>query len=139
MVRDASPKSPHTRHFLLSFLVGGAICMLGQALWLCFEALGCNEDEVRALVPMSLILLTAVSTAAGVFDKLAKHAGAGAGVPITGFANAIVSPSMEHKSEGFLLGVGANLFRLAGPVLAFGSAAAMLYGAIYYFASKGGG
>lgn len=133
MVRQASPRSPHIKHFLLSFLVGGAICTLGEGLSMLYAALDFSADEVKIMVPCSLILLSAVTTALGIFDKLAKHAGAGTGVPITGFANSIVSSAMEHHCEGLVLGVGANLFRLAGPVLAYGSAVSMLFGVIYYF------
>jgi stage V sporulation protein AC len=137
MVHKASPGSPHVKNFLLAFLVGGAICALGQGLHLWFERLGFGEEQVKIMVPCALILLTALATAFGMFDKLGKHAGAGTGVPITGFANAIVAPAMEDHGEGWVLGVGANLFKLAGPVLAFGSAVSMIYGVIYYFFGRG--
>ncbi|MCL1951361.1 MAG: SpoVA/SpoVAEb family sporulation membrane protein [Oscillospiraceae bacterium] len=133
MVNKASPGSPHAKNFTLAFVVGGAICALGQGLHLLFETLGFEEEQVKIMVPCALILLTALTTALGVFDKLGKHAGAGTGVPITGFANAIVAPAMETRCEGLVLGVGANLFKLAGPVLAYGSAVATIYGVIYYF------
>ncbi len=132
MVKQTSPKSPHWKHWLLSFVVGGGICAFGEGLRLLFTHLKFSEDQVRMLVPCSLIVLTAILTAVGIFDKLAKQAGAGTGVPITGFANAVVSPAMEHRCEGFVLGVGANLFKLAGPVLAYGSAVCTIYGVIYY-------
>ncbi|MCL2300895.1 MAG: SpoVA/SpoVAEb family sporulation membrane protein [Firmicutes bacterium] len=133
MVHKASPDSPHAKNFLLAFLVGGVICALGQGFHVIFEKLGFEEEQVKIIVPCALIFLTAVFTALGVYDKLGKHAGAGAGVPITGFANAIVAPAMEYHCEGLVLGVGANLFRLAGPVLAYGSAVATIYGVIFYF------
>ncbi|MDR3313569.1 MAG: SpoVA/SpoVAEb family sporulation membrane protein [Oscillospiraceae bacterium] len=133
MVEQNSPPSPHWKHWLCSFAVGGGICAFGEGLRLLFTWLKFTEEEVRILVPVTLILLTAITTAIGVFDRLAKFAGAGTGVPITGFANAVVSPAMEHRSEGFILGVGANLFRLAGPVLVYGSAICTAYGLIYYF------
>jgi len=136
MVHKASPDSPHTKNFLLAFVVGGAICALGQGFHLLFGKLGFQEEQVKIMVPCTLIFLTAVATAFGVYDKLGKHAGAGTGVPITGFANAIVSPAMEYHCEGMILGVGANLFKLAGPVLAYGSAAATIYGVIFYFFGK---
>lgn len=132
MVQKASPASPHGKHFLLSFLVGGSICALGEGLSLLYAHWGFEQEHVKIMVPCTLIFLTAVTTALGIFDKLAKHAGAGTGVPITGFANAVVSPAMEHHSEGMILGVGANLFRLAGPVLAYGSAVSSLYGVVYF-------
>jgi stage V sporulation protein AC len=133
MVHKASPNSPHAKNFTLAFVVGGAICALGQGLHLLFAKLGFEEEQVKIMVPCALIFLTALTTALGIFDKLGKHAGAGTGVPITGFANAIVSPAMETRCEGLVLGVGANLFKLAGPVLAYGSAVATIYGVIYYF------
>ena len=133
MVHKASPNSPHAKNFLLAFLVGGAICALGQGLHLWFTKLEFSEEQVKIMVPCALIFLTALATAFGVFDKLAKHAGAGTGVPITGFANAVVAPAMEYHCEGMILGVGANLFKLAGPVLAYGSAVSTIYGVIYYF------
>ena len=132
MVHRASPNSPHLKNFLLAFLVGGAICAFGQGLYLCYEKLGFIEEQVKIMVPCTLIFLTALATAFGVFDKLGKHAGAGTGVPITGFANAIAASAMETRCEGLILGVGANLFKLAGPVLAYGSAVSTIYGVVYY-------
>ena len=133
MVKEASPKSPHTRHLTLSFLIGGLICMLGEGIAQVCQHFGVSQEQIRYIVPCVLILLAAILTAVGVFDKIGRIAGAGAGVPITGFANAIVAPAMEHHKEGMILGVGANMFRLAGPVLAFGTAVCSLYGVIYYF------
>ncbi|MCL2495223.1 MAG: SpoVA/SpoVAEb family sporulation membrane protein [Oscillospiraceae bacterium] len=137
MVHKASPDSPHAKNFLLAFLVGGAICAFGQGLYLAYEKLGFAEEQVKIMVPCTLIFLTALATAFGVFDKLGKHAGAGTGVPITGFANAIAAPAMETRCEGLILGVGANLFKLAGPVLAYGSAVSTIYGLIYFFFGRG--
>ena len=97
-----------------------------------YEKIGINGDDVKALVPITLIVIAAVLTALGVFDKIAYYAGAGTIVPITGFANSIVSPAMEFQSEGRVLGTGANMFKIAGPVLVYGSAAAVIYGIIYY-------
>ena len=132
MVHRASPPGAHAKNFTLAFLAGGAICALGQGLQLGFAKLGFGEEQVKIMVPCTLIFLTAVFTALGVYDKLGKHAGAGAGVPITGFANAIVAPAMETRCEGLVLGVGANLFKLAGPVLAYGSAVSTVYGLLYF-------
>lgn len=98
-----------------------------------YEKLGLGADDVKLLVPVTLIVAAAVLTAIGVFDKIASYAGAGTIVPITGFANSIVSPAMEFRSEGRILGTGAQMFRIAGPVLAYGSAAAVIYGLLYYF------
>ena len=133
LVKEASPKSPHAKHFVLSFLVGGFICALGEGIAQVCRALGVSQEHTRIIVPCSLVLLAAILTAVGVFDKIGRHAGAGTGVPITGFANAVVSPAMEHHKEGLVLGVGANMFRLAGPVLAYGTALSSLYGVIYFF------
>ncbi|MCL2106877.1 MAG: SpoVA/SpoVAEb family sporulation membrane protein [Oscillospiraceae bacterium] len=133
MVKLASPPSTHLKNWALSFLIGGAVCAFGEGLSLFFKHLRMSEEQARAMVPVTLIVLTAVFTAFGLYDRLAKHAGAGLGVPITGFANSIVSPAMEFQSEGRILGVGMNLFRLAGPVLVYGSAVCTLYGVIYYF------
>ncbi|MDR2526050.1 MAG: SpoVA/SpoVAEb family sporulation membrane protein [Oscillospiraceae bacterium] len=133
MVRKASPHSPRLQHWLASFTVGGAICAFAEGLRQVLLHFGRGQEEIRIIVPVTLIVLTAICTALGIFDKLAAKAGAGTGVPITGFANAVVSSAMEHRSEGFILGVGANLFRLAGPVLVYGSAVSTLYGIIYYF------
>lgn len=135
MVEEKSPPSPHFKHWLLAFLIGGCICAFGEGLRLLYTRLELGEEQVRMLVPCSLIVLTAILTAFGVFDRLAKHAGAGTGVPITGFANSIASEAMEHRCEGFILGVGANIFKLAGPVLVYGSAVCTLYGLIYYLAN----
>ena len=130
MRKKASPNSPHVKHWALSFLVGGAICAFGQGLSLCFEALNFTKEQTRLLVPCTLILLAAICTALGVFDQLGKHAGAGTAVPITGFANSIVSSAMEYRNEGFVLGVGANMFKLAGPVLVYGTAVCTIYGVV---------
>ena len=137
LVKQATPKSPHLKHWSLSFLVGGLICALGEGIFLICKAMEVPEEHAKIIVPCALILLTAILTAIGVFDKIGKHAGAGTGVPITGFANAIVSPAMEHHKEGLILGVGANMFRLAGPVLAYGTAVCSIYGVIYYFFLRG--
>jgi stage V sporulation protein AC len=137
MVKEISPTSPHLKHWALSFLVGGLICAVGEGVKQLSLKLGATEDQVKVIVPCALVLLAAVLTALGVFDKISKQAGAGTGVPITGFANAIVSPAMEHHTEGLVLGTGANMFRLAGPVLAYGTAVCTLYGLIYYFFLRG--
>lgn len=115
-----------------AFLVGGAICTLGQILLNLYKKLTGNEDVSKMLVPVTLIFLAALFTSLGLFDKLAKHAGAGTLVPITGFANAVVSPAIDTKSEGFILGVGAKIFTIAGPVILYGITAGAVYGAVYW-------
>lgn len=132
MAKKASPNSPKLKNSIKAFIIGGLICTFGQLLNYLLERLGLNEDEVKAMTPTVLIVITAILTGIGVFDKIAKHAGAGTIVPITGFANSVVSPALEFKSEGYIMGVGANLFKIAGPVIAYGTFAAVIYGAICY-------
>lgn len=132
MVKKASPPSPKLKNFILAYLVGGLICVIGQLFKELYEYLGLTEDVVKMLVPVTLIFLAALLTALKVFDNIAKHAGAGTLVPITGFANAVVSPAIEFKNEGFILGVGAKMFTIAGPVIVYGTVASVVYGIIYW-------
>lgn len=132
MADKASPNSPKLKNCIKAFLFGGAICTFGQFLNFVFERMEFSEDYVKAATPTVLIILTAILTGIGVFDKIAKHAGAGTIVPITGFANSVVSPAMEFKSEGLVLGTGANIFKIAGPVIAYGVFAGVIYGLIAY-------
>ena len=135
MVKKASPPSPKVKDFIFAYLIGGLICMIGQLFKELFVYLGLSEEVVKMLVPVTLIFLAALLTALKVFDNIAKIAGAGTLVPITGFANAVVSPAIEYKKEGFVLGVGANMFKIAGPVIAYGTIASVLYGVIYWIAN----
>lgn len=132
MAKKASPNSPVFLNCLKAFLIGGLICLFGQVLNYLFGKAGFNDEYVKALTPSVLIVLTAILTGIGVFDKIAKHAGAGTIVPITGFANSVVSPALEYKAEGIILGTGAKIFTVAGPVIAYGTAAAVIYGIIAY-------
>lgn len=132
MAKKASPPSPKAVNCVKAFLIGGLICTLGQLLNYGFERLGFSEEYVKALTPSVLIILTAILTGIGVFDKIAKHAGAGTIVPITGFANSVVSPAIEFKAEGIVMGTGAKIFTIAGPVIAYGTLAAVIYAAIAY-------
>ncbi len=136
LVHDTTPKSPLLKDCILAFIFGGAICCFGQLLKTAFTSLGLTEDEVKLAVPVTLIVITAILTGAGVFDNIAKHAGAGTAVPITGFANSVVSPAVEFSAEGKILGTGAKMFNLAGPVIVYGCSAASLYGLIYYLFLK---
>lgn len=136
IVKKASPNSPIVLDCIKAFLIGGAICCFGQLLFYIFRKSGMSLDESRSLVSISLIIITAILTGIGVFDKIAKHAGAGTIVPITGFANSVVSPAMEFKSEGFIMGTGASIFKVAGPVILYGTTAASLYGLIYFIVEK---
>lgn len=132
MVKKASPKSPKLRDFLGAYIIGGLICVLGQLLYILFENLEIKEEIIKMLVPCTLIFLAAFLTGIKVFEKIAKHAGAGTLVPITGFANAVVAPAIEFKNEGYILGIGAKIFTIAGPVILFGTIASVIYGVFYY-------
>lgn len=132
MADRASEPSPVLKDCIFAFLIGGTICMTGEVIFSLMRSRGFDETVSRTAVSVSLIVLTAVLTGAGVFDKIAKFAGAGTMVPITGFANSIVAPAMEFHSEGFVLGTAANMFKLAGPVIVFGCSASVIYGVIIY-------
>ena len=132
MTKRASPPSPKLMNLLKAFLIGGLICAIGEGFSMLYESLGADEKTVSSLVPCTLIVIAAVLTALGVFDKIARHAGAGTLVPITGFANAMSSPALDFKSEGLILGLGAKMFTIAGPVIVYGISASIIYGIIYY-------
>ena len=128
-----APRSPMGKNCLWAFLIGGGICTVGQILHDVFQNLcSFSEETAGTLTSVTLILAAVILTALGVFDNLAKHAGAGTLVPITGFANAVVSPAIDSKSEGIILGVGAKIFTVAGPVLLYGTLAGFVYGVIYW-------
>ena len=130
-----APRSPILKNCLFAFLVGGTICTLGQILRDVFQNVcSCDEETAGTLTSGSLILIAVVLTALGMFDKIAKHAGAGTLVPITGFANAVVSPAIDSRAEGLVLGVGAKIFTVAGPVLLYGTLAGFVYGVILWLA-----
>ena len=132
MTKKASPPSPKVKDFIWAYIVGGAICVIGQLLNELYTAFDLPEKVVKMAVPVSIIFLAALLTGFGLFDKIARRAGAGTLVPITGFANAVVSPAIEFKNEGFILGVGAKIFTIAGPVILYGTAAGVVYGLIYW-------
>lgn len=115
-----------------AFITGGIICSIGQCLTALYEFLNISENILKGLVPVTIVFITAVLTGIGVFDKIAKFGGAGALVPITGFANAVVSPAIDSKNEGYILGVGAKMFTIAGPVIVYGTVASVIYGVIYW-------
>ena len=137
LIQAHARPSPLVRDMLWAFFVGGAICTLGQVLRNLYESLGLSGDDAGTAVSVTLIFLSALLTGLGLFDKLAKHAGAGTLVPITGFANAVVSPALEFKCEGLVMGVGAKMFVIAGPVLAYGISASVLYGVILQLFFRG--
>ena len=131
-----APKSPTVKNCIKAFLVGGTICAIGQALLQLYgEVFSMPKEDASALVSISLVFLAVLLTALGVFDRIAKHAGAGTLVPITGFANAVASPAIDAHSEGLILGVGAKIFTVAGPVLLYGMLAGAIYGVVYYICS----
>ena len=132
LVQSAAPKSKLALNFCKAFLVGGLICTLGQALLELYQRLGASEDNAKIITSMSLILISAVLTSLSLYDKIAKFGGAGTLVPITGFANAVVSPALDNKPEGKILGTGVQMFSIAGPVIVYGVLAANVYGLIYY-------
>ncbi len=132
MTEKASPNSPIILNCLKAFLFGGGICALGQALLNVFKAMGLDKVSAGSAVSVSLVFLGAALTALGLYEKIAKHAGAGTLVPITGFANSVVAPAIEFKSEGYVLGLGAKMFIIAGPVIVYGTLASVIYGIIYY-------
>ena len=120
---------------LKAFFFGGVICSLGQALTELYTYLGIKTDNVKILVPSTLVFTASLLTGLGVFDNIAKLAGAGTLVPITGFANAVTSPALDSKNEGFVLGVGAKMFTVAGPVILFGISAGVIYGVVYWIST----
>lgn len=128
--------SPNSKSYInvpVAFLVGGLICTLGQVLLAVYsDKLGMEKDVAAAATSITLVFLSALLTGLNVYDNIAKHAGAGTLVPITGFANAMVAPALEFKSEGLILGVGAKMFVIAGPVIVYGVSASVIYGVIAY-------
>ena len=132
IVKKNSPKSKTYVNCLKAFTIGGGICALGQGLLEIFKYLGAEEQDAKTLVSVSLIFLGVLITALGFYDKIAKHAGAGTLVPITGFANAVSSPAIEFKTEGFVTGLGAKMFIIAGPVIVYGVSASIIYGIVLW-------
>ncbi|MBE6891212.1 MAG: stage V sporulation protein AC [Ruminococcaceae bacterium] len=132
-----APKSPIMKDIILAFLIGGTICTVGQVLYsVYYDLLKFNVTDSKTYVSITLIFLSALLTGTGVYDKIAKYGGAGTLVPITGFANAMVSPALEFKTEGYVLGLGTKIFAIAGPVIVYGTTASVIYGIIYYIITK---
>lgn len=132
IVKEMSPKSPVGKDCLFAFLIGGAICALGQCFQNWYASVGMDKQDAAAFTSMTLVALSALLTGLSIYDDIAKYAGAGTLVPITGFANAICAPAVEFKTEGFILGVGARMFTIAGPVIVYGLSASVLYGLVYW-------
>ncbi len=132
LVEELAPKSPIWKDCLNAFWIGGLICVLGQLAMNGYTALGLDKENAGTATSMTLVFLSALLTGLSLYDNIAKHAGAGTLVPITGFANSIAAPAVEFKTEGFILGVGAKMFTIAGPVIVYGVSASVVYGLIYW-------
>ena len=132
LVSDMAPKSPILKDSFNAFWIGGLICALGQLILNGYTALGLEKEDAGTAMSMTLVALSALLTGLSLYDNIAKYAGAGTLVPITGFANAVAAPAVEFKTEGFILGVGAKMFTIAGPVIVYGVSASVVYGLIYW-------
>ncbi len=131
-IERRAARTPLLKNAAAAFWVGGAICMGGEWLYLLYRAIGAPPDTASSCVSVTLVFLAALLTGLGVFDRIARYAGAGTLLPITGFANAVVSPALDTKNEGWVMGVGAKIFTVAGPVLLYGILAGAAYGVVYY-------
>jgi len=129
-VRDKAPKSPIVKDTVLAFLIGGAICVLGQAVMHLALSMGASEKDAGTVTTVALIFLSALLTGLNLYSKIARFGGAGTLVPVTGFANSVVSPAIDFKSEGFVTGMAVKMFTIAGPVIVYGTLAGVIYGVI---------
>ena len=132
LVSKMQPRSPIVKDCFFAFWIGGLICLLGQVALNGYTALGLDEKSAATATSMTLVTLSALLTGLSLYDDIAKHAGAGTLVPITGFANAVAAPAVEFKTEGFVLGTAAKMFTIAGPVIVYGVSASVVYGLIYW-------
>ncbi|MBO6010193.1 MAG: stage V sporulation protein AC [Oscillospiraceae bacterium] len=130
LAKRLAPASPVVKDCVMAFVSGGLICAAGQALLAAWRAAGLSEKDAGTAVSVTLIFMGALLTGTGVFDRIAKHAGAGTLVPITGFANSVAAPALEFKTEGFVAGTAVKMFTIAGPVIVYGVAASVVYGII---------
>ena len=135
-VKRMQKKSPLGKDMALAFVIGGLICVVGQAIGDGFRGAGLNTEDAGTATSVSLVFLSALLTGLGLYHRLARFGGAGTLVPITGFANSVVSPAVEFKAEGWITGVGAKIFTIAGPVLAFGTLASWVWGLVYWAMNK---
>ncbi|MBR1444690.1 MAG: stage V sporulation protein AC [Firmicutes bacterium] len=133
LVEDVSPNSTLFTDCIKAFIVGGIICCIGQWINGRFKAMGFSQDEVSFYTSAVLIFAASLMTGLGIYSKIGKFAGAGSVVPITGFSNSVTAPAVEFKKEGYILGVGAKIFTIAGPVILYGVATSFIVGAVYYF------
>lgn len=132
MAKEKSPKSKLFKDIIMAYIIGGLICVIGQGLLNLYTACGLTKADASAAVSITLVFLGTVLTGLKIYDNIAKIAGAGTLVPITGFANSIAAPALEFKSEGFVLGMSVKMFTIAGPVLVFGTSASIIYGLILW-------
>ena len=132
LVQDLSPKSPMWKDCINAFWIGGLICVIGQLILNGYTALGMEKEQAGTAASVTLVALSALLTGLSLYDNIAKYGGAGTLVPITGFANAVAAPAVEFKTEGFILGVGAKMFTIAGPVIVYGVSASVVYGFAYW-------
>ena len=135
-IKKKQEPSPLVKNVVIAFVVGGAICVLGQLLTNGFKSMGLDTEDAGTATSISLVFLSAVLTALGLYHRLARFAGAGTLVPITGFANSVVSPAIDYRAEGIITGTAIKMFTIAGPVIVFGTAASALYGLILWLAQK---
>ncbi len=135
-IKDKLPKPKRLKNCVAAFIVGGLICDVAQFIFNLVKSYGYSQDAVSIITSITMVFLGAFLTGIGIYDRIGRIAGAGSVVPITGFANSIVSPAMEFKREGFVFGVGAKMFVLAGPVLVYGISASIIVGGIHYFLGK---
>lgn len=133
LTKSLTPKPTILKNIIWAFLVGGIICAIGQIIINFLVLFGLARTEASVATTAIMIFLGALLTGLGVYDNIGKYAGAGSVVPVTGFANSIVSPALEYKREGYVMGVGARLFTIAGPVLVYGIATSIVVGVIYFF------
>ena len=133
LAKRVSPPSAMAKTIPMAFVIGGAICVIGEALLNIYGALGLSRDNAAALTSLSLIFLSILLTGLKLYDRIAQFAGAGTLVSITGFANSVCSPALDFKTEGYVLGLGAKMFVIAGPVIVYGVSASVIYGIVYYF------
>ena len=136
LVEEISPKSPIGKDCLGAFTVGGIICTIGQFFINYYTKLGLDKTDAGTAASMTLVVISAILTGLSLYDNIAKFSGAGTLVPITGFANSIAAPAVEFKTEGFILGVGAKMFTIAGPVIVYGVSASVVYGLLYWIATR---
>ena len=130
LVRQLSPRSPIGKDTALAFVIGGAICTVGQLISAGWQSLGLPQADASAATSVTLVFLSVLATSLGLYHRLARYAGAGTLVPITGFANAVASPAIDFRAEGIITGTAVKMFTVAGPVIVFGTAASVVYGVI---------